>query len=186
MENAHNLYLHLKQFVGFPSKWIWRSKDWLYQLTRRNTSIPQILEETPLQTFSTLRAPFLPLSGISTYNEVTQRARVRQQTGLVSHPLFLLSPWLHVCEVPCAVSTFRQFVWCDKMRMGTLDNSSIHFYCWIFAHGLMFLSPSGSNLAHCRSLPMRWTSILEEPVESGSLFSLCRHSHWHDHKGRSY
>lgn len=146
MENAHNLYLHLKQFVGFPSKWIWRSKDWLYQLTRRNTSLPEILEKTPLQTLSALCAFFLPLSGISAsftqsdpFGPSTMRSlREPSRTANRAHfpLLFLLSPWLRVCGVSHAVSTFRQFVWCDKMKMGTPDNSSIHFYCWIFAHGL--------------------------------------------------
>lgn len=116
MENAHNLYLHLKQFVGFPSKWIWRSKDWLYQLTRRNTSIPQILEETPLQTFSALWAPFLPLSGISTYNEVTQRALARQQTGLVFHRCSCCLP--DCMSVRYLVQCLHSGSLCDVIKWG--------------------------------------------------------------------
>lgn len=167
MENAHNLYLHLKQFVGFPSKWIWRSKDWLYRLTQRNTRITQILEETPLQTFSVLCAPFPPFRHFhffhsewplwSLYSQVTRRALARQQTGLVSHCCSCCLP--DCMSVRYLMQCLHSGSLCDELKWGwalliipafiSTAEYLLMRCLWLcsFPTHLMFLSPSGSNLA---------------------------------------
>lgn len=169
MENAHNLYLHLKQFVGFPSKWIWRSKYWLYRLTQRNTSITQILEETPLQTFSALCAPFLPLSGISTsftqsdpFGPSTVRSRGEpswdsKQGSFRNHCCSCCLP--DCMSVRYLMQCLHLGSLCDEIKWGwalliipafiSTAEYLLMRCLWLcsFPTHLMFLSPSGSNLA---------------------------------------
>lgn len=116
----------------------------------------------------------------SLYNEVTQTALARQQTGLLSRCCS--------CCLPACVSArylmqcLHSGSLCDEIKWGRalLIIPPFISTAEYLAHALFVtvFFPYASDvpfafrkqLANCGSLPTRWTSILEEPLVFGSLF----------------